>query len=55
MDGYELAETASDRREALKVIVLSGRPLAGGGFPLIQKPFSEGDLRRTMAQHTGLC
>ena len=55
MDGYELAEKASDMREGLKVIVLSGRPPAGGGFPLIQKPFSEGDLRRTMAQHTGLC
>ena len=55
MDGYELAEKASRMREGLKVIVLSGRPHAGGGFPLIQKPFSEGDLRRTMAQHSGLC
>ena len=55
MDGYELAEKAARMREGLNVIVLSGRPHTRGGFPLIQKPFSEGDLGRTMAQHTGLC
>jgi two-component system, cell cycle response regulator CpdR len=48
MDGYELAEKARDIRKGLKVIVLSGRPHTGRGFPLIQKPFSKGDLKRTM-------
>ena len=55
MDGHELAEKAARMREGLKVIVLSGRPHNGRGFPLIQKPFSESDLKRTMAQHAGLC
>jgi two-component system cell cycle response regulator CpdR len=55
MDGYELAETASRAREGLKVIVLSGRGSNGNGFPFIQKPFRQEDLKRTMAQHTGLC
>ncbi len=55
MDGYELAEKAGRMREGLKVIVLSGHAHNGRGFPLIRKPFLESDLRRTMAQHTGLC
>jgi hypothetical protein len=42
-------------RERLKVIVLSGQEGDGHGFPLIRKPFLSQDLRRTMAQHTGLC
>ena len=55
MDGYELAERAKRMRERLKVIVLSGREQDGSGFPLIRKPFLARDLKRTMAQHTGLC
>jgi two-component system, cell cycle response regulator CpdR len=55
MDGYELAEKAKRVRGKLKVIVLSGHAQSGGGFPLIRKPFLESDLKRTMAQHTGLC
>ena len=55
MDGYELAEKAKRVREGLKVIVLSGREQDGSEFPLIRKPFLENDLKRTMAQHTGLC
>jgi two-component system cell cycle response regulator CpdR len=55
MDGYELVEKAKRVREELAVILLSGREPDGSGFPLIRKPFSESDLKRTMAQHTGLC
>jgi CheY-like chemotaxis protein len=55
MDGYELVEKAKRVREELAVILLSGREADGSGFPLIRKPFSESDLKRTMAQHTGLC
>ena len=55
MSGYELAERAKRMRERLKVIVLSGREIDGSGFPLIRKPFLAEDLKRTMAQHTGLC
>ena len=55
MDGYELAERATRMRERIKVIVLSGRGQKPTTFPFIQKPFLERDLKRTMAQHTGLC
>jgi two-component system, cell cycle response regulator CpdR len=55
MDGYELADRAKRMREQLRVIVLSGRESDGGCFPLVRKPFSAQDLRRTMAQYTGLC
>jgi two-component system cell cycle response regulator CpdR len=55
MDGYELAERATRMRERLKVIVLSGRGQKPTAFPFIRKPFLESDLKRTMAQHTGLC
>lgn len=55
MDGYELAEKATRMRARLRVIVLSGRDQKPTGFPLIRKPFLEIDLKRTMAQHTGLC
>jgi two-component system cell cycle response regulator CpdR len=55
MNGYALAEMALQIRERLKVIVLSGRECHGHGFPLIRKPFLIQDLRRAMAQHTGLC
>jgi hypothetical protein len=52
MDDNRISGTA---RKELKVIILSGRESDGRGFPLIQKPFLLGDLRRTRAQHTGLC
>ena len=55
MDGYALARAATQTRNELKVIVLSGRESDGRGFPLVRKPFLLGDLRRAMAQHTGLC
>ena len=55
MDGYELTKKAQQIREGLKVIVLSGRDQAASKLPLIRKPFLEQDLKRTMAQHTGLC
>jgi len=55
MNGYELAKTAIRCRERLKVIMLSGREHDGRGFPLVRKPFLAQDLKRTMAQYTGLC
>jgi two-component system, cell cycle response regulator CpdR len=55
MDGYELAERARQMRDGLKVIVLSGREQSTKKFPLVRKPFLASDLKRTMAQHTGLC
>jgi CheY-like chemotaxis protein len=55
MDGYQLADKATRMRDQLRVIMLSGREGDGGGFPLVRKPFSAQDLKRTMAQHTGLC
>ena len=55
MDGYELADSALNRRHQLKVILLSGRETSGHGFPLIRKPFLRSDLERTMAANTGLC
>ena len=55
MDGYALAKAAQRMRLGLSVIVLSGRESDDCGFPLIRKPFVSEDLRRTMAQHTGLC
>jgi two-component system, cell cycle response regulator CpdR len=55
MSGYELTERAKHMRERLKVIVLSGREQDGGGLPLVRKPFLAEDLKRVMAQHTGVC
>jgi CheY-like chemotaxis protein len=55
MDGFAVAQAATRLRRELKVIVLSGRERDGRGFPLIRKPFMRDDLKRTMAQHTGLC
>jgi two-component system, cell cycle response regulator CpdR len=55
MDGYELAERAKQMREGLKVIALSGREQNSKGLPFIRKPFLASDLRRTMAEHAGLC
>jgi two-component system cell cycle response regulator CpdR len=55
MDGYELVDAAMKVRDSLKVIMLSGRPGDGRGYPLIRKPFLQNDLKKTMATHTGLC
>ena len=51
IDGYALAKYATQTRESFK---LSGRE-SDRGYPLIRKPFMQDDLKRTMAQHTGLC
>ena len=55
MSGYELVERAKGIREKLKVIAMSGREHDRSDLPLIQKPFLSRDLKRVMAQHTGLC
>jgi CheY-like chemotaxis protein len=54
MDGYELAHAALKMNEQLKVIVVTGGDTDGHGFPFVRKPFSQEDLKRTMA-NTGLC
>ena len=51
IDGYALAKYATQTRESLKVI----RRESDRGYPLIRKPFMQDDLKRTMAQQTGLC
>jgi hypothetical protein len=53
IDGYAMAKYAITRK--FEGNNLSGRESDGRGFPLIRKPFMQDDLRRTMAQHTGLC
>lgn len=55
LSGTELAELARDFRPELRILLLSGRESEGRGFPLLRKPFSEADLRRVMAETTGLC
>jgi len=55
LKGSELAEWARNFRPELQVILLSGRETDSRGFPLLRKPFSESDLRRFMAETTGLC
>jgi two-component system, cell cycle response regulator CpdR len=55
LSGTELAKRARDFRPDLRVLLLSGREADGCGFPLLQKPFSQSDLRRVMADTTGLC
>jgi DNA-binding NtrC family response regulator len=53
--GSDLAVRARSYRPQLKVILLTGGPADGGGFPLLRKPFAQSDLRRVMAEATGLC
>jgi CheY-like chemotaxis protein len=55
LSGRQLAERARDFRPDLRVLLLSGRENDGRGFPLLQKPFSQADLRRAMEDTTGLC
>ena len=54
LDGSVLAECARNFPE-LRVLLLSGRETNSLGFPLLRKPFGEADLRRVMAETTGLC
>jgi CheY-like chemotaxis protein len=53
LSGVQLAERASGFRHGLRVILLSGRESENHGFPLIRKPFLQGDLQRVMAQTMG--
>jgi two-component system, cell cycle response regulator CpdR len=55
LKGTELAEQARNFRPELRVLLLSGRETNSRGFPLLRKPFAEPDLRRVMAETTGLC
>lgn len=55
MDGYQLANAATQMREHLKVIMLSGRQIDGRGYPIIRKPFLQENLKETIARTTGLC
>jgi CheY-like chemotaxis protein len=55
LSGIELAERARDFRPELRILLLSGHESNARGFPLLRKPFSEADLRRVMANTTGLC
>jgi CheY-like chemotaxis protein len=55
MNGYELAAKAQHARRGIEIIVLSGREVEDGGFPMIRKPFLQEDLARTMRRTVGLC
>jgi CheY-like chemotaxis protein len=55
LSGRQLAERARDFRPELRVLLVSGLETDGRGFPLLRKPFSRCDLRRAMADTTGLC
>jgi CheY-like chemotaxis protein len=55
LSGRELAERARDFRPQLRVLLVSGLESEGRGFPLLRKPFTQSDLRRVMADTTGLC
>jgi len=55
MDGYDLADRATQLHKELKVIVLSGRECDGRGYALIRKPFLQKDLMHAMKRTTGLC
>jgi len=52
MDGYQLADAATQMRDRLKVIMLSGQEVDGCGYPFIRKPFLREDLKATMALTT---
>jgi two-component system, cell cycle response regulator CpdR len=54
LKGSELAARARQFRPELPVILLSGRETNSRGFPLLRKPFDQSDLRRVMAETTGL-
>jgi CheY-like chemotaxis protein len=54
LSGIELAQRARSFRPAIQVLLLSGREIDGRGFPLLRKPFSQNDLRRIIAETTGL-
>jgi two-component system, cell cycle response regulator CpdR len=43
MDGHELARRAKEARPRLKVLMATGRPDNGHGFPFIHKPFRQDD------------
>jgi CheY-like chemotaxis protein len=47
LSGVQLAERACGFRPELRVLLLSGHECDGGGFPILKKPFSQPDLRRT--------
>ena len=55
VDGRELAFRAKQMRPELQVLLLSGRDHDGYGFPIVQKPFLQADLRRVMSASVGLC
>ena len=55
LSGTELAQRARDFRPELRILLVSGRESDARGFPVLRKPFSKSDLRRVMAETTGLC
>ncbi|MBI5264012.1 MAG: response regulator [Bradyrhizobium sp.] len=55
IDGVELARRAKQQKPDLGVLVVSGRETAGGGFPVLRKPFTHADLEHTMTGTIGSC
>jgi CheY-like chemotaxis protein len=54
LSGSILATYARNFRPELPVILITGGAGNGGGLPLLRKPFAQSDLRRVMAETTGL-
>jgi CheY-like chemotaxis protein len=54
LDGSALATRARSFRPELAVILLTGGRSDSRGFPLLRKPFAQSDLRRVIAETTGL-
>jgi CheY-like chemotaxis protein len=54
LNGTTLAACARNFRLELPVILITGGAGNGRGFPLLRKPFAQSDLRRVMAETTGL-
>ncbi len=53
MGGEDLVREARSRRGGLPVVLVTGRTVGGGspvdGFPVLPKPFTQGDLARVLA------
>lgn len=51
MSGYQLAEKVRERWPDLRIVVMSGTDLAGKGYSVVRKPFSQPQLERIVASH----
>ena len=50
MSGYQLAEKVRGGWPDLRIVVMSGTDLAGKGYSVVRKPFSQPQLERIFAR-----